>query len=592
MIAFVKTHALGNDFILVEGTKHVPPDYADLARRICDRHFGIGGDGLILWNFVGDRFNIRIFNQDGSEAECSGNGLRCAAAYLIESGRWPKDEIEFGTISGAYLLKRLGREYEADMGEPKLAPKDIPFVPPVAPAVPMDHIVNYPIDAGGRSFAITACSTGNPHCSLFVDKLDDAYVESVGPLLEKHRAFPNRTNVEFIHVLGARRRLLERVRNRFMRGDGCIHPEQQDAEKSDSARESGPSPCRMAGERPFEINLNGEHRRRRDLFGSLMSNELFDVVIVGAGPAGLAAGIEAKKCGLKYVVFDKGGITNSILHFPIQMIFFTTPELLEIGGVPLVSEREKPSRNEALKYYRKVVGMYQLNVHQYEEVVRIYQLQPHVFQIETTEAAYHAHNVVLSTGYYDNPNLMSVPGEDLPHVSHYYTEAHPFYDRDVAVIGGKNSAAEAALDLFRGGARVSLIHRGTAMGQTVKYWVRPDIENRFKNGEITPYFNAKVIEITKHYVRISQNGDTRNVSAEQVFALTGYHSSQKFFDQLGVPYDAGTLRTEYDSTTFETKVPGVYLAGSVIGGRINGEIFIENGRFHGEVLIKSIANMK
>jgi diaminopimelate epimerase len=197
MIPFVKTHGLGNDFILVEETERVPPEYADLTRRICDRHFGIGADGLILWHQVGDFFNIRIFNQDGSEAECSGNGLRCAAAYLIQSGRWPKDEIGFKTISGTYTLRRAGAEYEADMGEPKLAPKDIPFVP----AVPIDRIVNYSLSAGGRSFPITACSTGNPHCSLFVDQLEDSYIESVGPLLERHPAFPNRTNVEFIRVL-------------------------------------------------------------------------------------------------------------------------------------------------------------------------------------------------------------------------------------------------------------------------------------------------------------------------------------------------------------------------------------------------------
>jgi thioredoxin reductase (NADPH) len=320
-----------------------------------------------------------------------------------------------------------------------------------------------------------------------------------------------------------------------------------------------------------------------------MTKPLFDVVIIGAGPSGLAAAIEARKQDLRYLVLDKGGITNSILHFPVQMVFFTTPELLEIGGIPLVSEHEKPTRNEALKYYRKVVGMFQLNVHQYEEVLRVEQTESHRFRVDTTEASYQARNVVISTGYYDNPNLLGVPGEELPHVSHYYTEPHPFYDRDVVVIGGKNSAAEAALDLFRGGARVSLVHRGPEMGKTVKYWVRPDIENRFKNGQITPYFNAKVLQITPRHVKILQDGRLGEIPAQQVFALTGYHCSTKFFDQLGVRYDADTLRAECNPDTFETNVPGIYLAGSVIGGRINGEIFIENGRFHGAVVVKSIA---
>src|SRR5438132_5349022 len=237
-------------------------------------------------------------------------------------------------------------------------------------------------------------------------------------------------------------------------------------------------------------------------------SELFDVAIVGAGPSGLAAAIEAKKYGLSYLVLDKGGITNSILHFPTQMIFFTTPELLEIGGVPLVSEREKPTRNEALKYYRKVVGAFQLRVHQYEEVL---QIQPgKAFQVQTAKATYQGRNIVIAIGYYDHPNVMGVPGEDLPHVSHYYTEAHAFYDRDVVVIGGKNSAAEAALDLFRGGARVSLVHRGAELGSTVKYWLRPDVEHRFKKQEITPYLNSRVIEIGQHHVKIAQNGDRRD----------------------------------------------------------------------------------
>jgi thioredoxin reductase (NADPH) len=320
-----------------------------------------------------------------------------------------------------------------------------------------------------------------------------------------------------------------------------------------------------------------------------MSQELFDVIVIGAGPSGLASAIEAKKYGLSYLVLEKGGITNSILHFPTQMIFFTTPELLEIGGIPLVSEREKPTRNEALKYYRKVTAAFQLRVHQYEEVLNIQRIESATFRVQTANAAYEARNIVLSIGYYDNPNFMGIPGEDLPHVSHYYTEAHPFYDRDVVVIGGKNSAVETALDLFRGGARVSLVHRGTELGHTVKYWIRPDIENRFKKREITPYLSSRVIEITGDHVKIAQNGGRHEIPAQHVFALTGYHPTTKFFDQLGVRYDADTLRPEYNPQTFQTNVPDVYLAGSVVGGRINGEVFIENGRFHGEVLMKVIA---
>ena len=197
MIPFVKTHALGNDFILVEQTPHIPADKAEFARRICQRNFGVGADGLILWTPENDAFRIRIFNRDGSEAECSGNGLRCAAAYLIESGRSPGEEIRLETISGAYMLRRAGRQYEADMGVPGLAPEDIPFLPPVA----MKQVVNYPLPADGELVAITACSTGNPHCSLFVDAQNDSYVEKLGPLLERHPAFPHRTNVEFIHIL-------------------------------------------------------------------------------------------------------------------------------------------------------------------------------------------------------------------------------------------------------------------------------------------------------------------------------------------------------------------------------------------------------
>jgi diaminopimelate epimerase len=200
MISFVKTHALGNDFLLTENSDQLASHYAELTQRICDRHFGIGADGLIFWKRAGDVFKIRIFNQDGGEAECSGNGLRCVAAYLMESGHWNEDEIRIETISGLYTLQRRGNAYEADMGEPKLAPRDIPFIPPS----PMERVVGYGLQAGGQTFTISACSTANPHCSLFVDAVDDSYVEKIGPILERHPAFPNRTNVEFIHVLNDR----------------------------------------------------------------------------------------------------------------------------------------------------------------------------------------------------------------------------------------------------------------------------------------------------------------------------------------------------------------------------------------------------
>ena len=317
-------------------------------------------------------------------------------------------------------------------------------------------------------------------------------------------------------------------------------------------------------------------------------DEILDLIIIGAGPTGLATAIDAHRQGLKYVVLEKGCITNSIYHFPSQMVFFTTPELLEIGGIPLVSEREKPTRNEALKYYRKIVGALKLNIHQYEEVQKLESDGPHRFRATTAEGIYRASNVVIAIGYYDNPNILGIPGEDLPHVSHYYTEPYAFYNRDVVVVGGKNSAAEAALDLFRGGARVALVHRGSEMGSTLKYWVRPDIENRFKAGEVRPFLNSRVLKITRTHVEVDQQGSHHSIPAQQVFLLTGYHTSTEFFRQLGVEFDRETLRPTHNPQTFETNVQGVYLAGSVVGGRMNAEVFIENGRLHGETIVRAI----
>jgi len=317
-------------------------------------------------------------------------------------------------------------------------------------------------------------------------------------------------------------------------------------------------------------------------------NALLDIAIIGAGPTGLATALEAQNHGVDYVVIEKGCLTNSIYDFPTQMVFFTTPELLEIGNMPLVCEREKPNRNEALKYYRKVTQAARLKVHQYEEVLGV-SAKDGIFEIRTDADDYKARNVVLSTGYYDNPNLIGVPGEELPHVSHYYTEAHPFFDRDVVVIGGKNSAAEAALELFRSGARVTLLHRGDELGQSIKYWVRPDIGNRIARNEITAHFSTVVEEITPTHVRARTDQTSLEIRADQVFALTGYHQSTKFFEQLGVRFDTEILEPEYSPETYETNVPGVFLAGSIVAGKKHREIFIENGRFHGESVIRTIA---
>jgi len=326
-----------------------------------------------------------------------------------------------------------------------------------------------------------------------------------------------------------------------------------------------------------------------------MSKKLLDVVVVGAGPAGLAAGLEAKKYGLDCVVLDKGGITNSILNFPTQMIFFTTPELLEIGGVPLVSDREKPTRNEALKYYRKVVGAYKLKVNQYEEVLRVEQFEPHIFRVHTPSSQYEARNVVISIGYYDNPNMMGIPGEDLPKVAHYYQEAHPYYNCDVAVIGGRNSAAEAALDLFRHGARVTLIHRSAQLSDRIKYWLRPDIENRIRAGEIQALLDTRVVEIRPDCIQVTpvhstgEPGTVRTLKNDFVLALTGYRPDVEFIRRAGVEVEPRRLRPYCNTETLESNVPGLYLAGVIIAGLDTNEIFIENGRFHAKQIVPDMA---
>jgi thioredoxin reductase (NADPH) len=322
----------------------------------------------------------------------------------------------------------------------------------------------------------------------------------------------------------------------------------------------------------------------------------YDLLCIGAGPTGLATAIEARRRGLRSLVVDKGCLCNSIYHYPTNMVFFTTPELLEIGGLPMVCAGEKPTRTEALKYYRKCAAHEQLELRLYERVVAI-EPRNGAFSVRTQSAngrvgEYRAKRIVVATGYYDLPNRLNVPGEDLPHVSHYYREAHPCWNCDVVVIGGKNSAVEAALDLFRGGARVTLIHRRAQLGASVKYWLRPDIENRIQAGEVQAQFETVVTRIEPGTVWIrpvDASAEERPVRADFVFALTGYHPDFEFLRALGIALEPGTNRPAHNPETLESNVPGIYLAGVVLGGNQTGEIFIENGRFHGQQIVRAIA---
>ncbi len=351
-----------------------------------------------------------------------------------------------------------------------------------------------------------------------------------------------------------------------------------------------------------------------------------DLLIVGAGPSGLAAAIAAKEHGLDYQVIEKGVLVNSIFHFPPQMVFFTTPELLEIGGVPLVSPFEKPTRVEALRYYRRVVDAFDLQIAFDEEVVTLGRepdedpAEEHLFVMETTSPrgvrrARHARTVLIATGYYDFPNLIGVPGEDLPHVHHYYSEPHPYYRKRVVVVGGGNSAAESALELFRAGAQVTLVHRHAELKSTIKYWVRPDIENRITEGSIAARFNASITEIRATSVVVESTdsrgrestleaeaqgntagergwgpatSDKEEIPADAVYLLTGYHPNWDLMTAAGVTLN-DRQAPRFDPETFETNVKGLFVAGGALAGRDTGTIFIENGRFHGRKAIEAIA---
>ncbi len=324
-----------------------------------------------------------------------------------------------------------------------------------------------------------------------------------------------------------------------------------------------------------------------------MSEDLFDVLVIGAGPTGLACAIDAQRAGFKVVVVDKGCLCNSLFHYPSNMTFFTTPELLEIGSMPFSSPNQKPNRNEALEYYRKVAEHYQLNVQQYHTVDAV-EGSDGDFEVQTTDrfgraVPLRARKLIVATGYYDLPNYLNIPGEGLSKVKHYYHEPHPFFGLNVLVIGGKNSAAIAALDLWRHGAHVTLVHRGEELHRHIKYWIKPDIENRIKNGEVTAYFSSTVESITEDAVTLKTPDGPVTLANDFVFALTGYHPDFSFLERLGVTLDRENDRCPVcDASTLESNVPGIYLAGVIVAGERTNEIFIENGRFHGKQIADSL----
>ncbi len=322
---------------------------------------------------------------------------------------------------------------------------------------------------------------------------------------------------------------------------------------------------------------------------------LFDVVIVGAGPAGMAAAIAAQQHGLRHVVLEKAALCNSLLHYPTDMVFFTTPDLMEIGGLPFVSPHEKPTRQEALKYYRRVADTLKLDIRFEEPATSLRIDSDGTFVVGSTpraggEVARRARAVIVSSGAYDLPNRLSVPGEDLPHVSHFYKEPHIHYRQRVVIVGGKNSAAEAALDLHRNSVgSVTIVHRHAALGDSIKYWVKPDIENRIKEGSVHARFNTRITEITPTHVVVDGPGGPDTVEADFVYLLTGYRSDTSLLRSVGAKIQETEGAPYLSEETFETTVPNLYVIGAAVAGKQSGKIFIENGRFHGAVAIKAIA---
>lgn len=314
----------------------------------------------------------------------------------------------------------------------------------------------------------------------------------------------------------------------------------------------------------------------------------YKVIIIGGGPIGMACGIEAIKAGIDYLIIEKGCLVNSLYNYPVNMTFFSTSERLEIGGIPFVSNNAKPTRNEALEYYRRVSQHYQLNTHLFEKVIEVIRID-NLYKVSTNKKEYTAEHIIIATGFYDIPYLLNVPGENLAKVTHYYKDPHFYAFQKVVVVGANNSAVDAALETWRKGAEVTMVIRSEQIGQRVKYWVRPDIVNRIKEGSIKAYYNSTIKEIKEHEVLINTPEGIINLENDWVIAMTGYQPNLDFLRKMNINLsDDEVMKPWIDENTFETNVHNIYLAGVICGGMNTHRLFIENSREHAQKILQTI----